>query len=61
MKVYNLKSIHLKPVELKETIIQHLWRCGQEELARHLNLNECSMEWNSGGNFVISIDGETEE
>ena len=62
MKVYNLKSIHLKPIELKEAIIQHLWRCGHEELSRHLNMNDCDMVWGQDGKeFLVSIDGEIEE
>lgn len=61
MKVYNLKSIRLKPEELKEAIIRHLWQHKQTDLSRHLSLNPCSMDWNSEGTFVISIDGEVEE
>ena len=60
MKTTSLKTIYLKECELKEAIIQHLWKCGHEELAQHLNMNDCSMEWKDGKYFVVSIDGEVE-
>jgi len=61
MKTTSLKTIYLKEYELKEAIIQHLWKRGHEELAQHLNMNGCSMEWKDGEYFVVSIDGETDE
>ena len=61
MKTTSIKTIYLKEYELKEAIIQHLWKCGLEEIAQHLNANDCSMEWKDGEHFVVSIDGEAEE
>ena len=61
MKTTSIKNIYLKEYELKEAIIQHLWKCGHEEIAQHLNANDCSMEWKDGEHFVVSIDGEAEE
>ena len=61
MKTTSIKTIYLKEYELKEAIIQHLWKRGHEELAQHLNMNYCSMEWKDGEYFVVSIDGEIEE
>jgi len=61
MKTTSIKTIYLKEYELKEAIIQHLWKCGHEELAQHLYDNDCTMDWKDGECFVISIDGEVEE
>ena len=62
MKTTSLKTIYLKECELKEAIIQHLWQCGHEEIAQHLNTNECEMAWGQDGKeFLVSIDGEIED
>jgi hypothetical protein len=62
MKTSSLKTIYLEHHELKEAIIQHLFQCGHKELAEHLNMNECEMDWSQcGKEFIIGIDGEVED
>jgi|TARA_R110002060_G_C2123705_1_gene98856 hypothetical protein len=62
MKTSSLKTIYLEHQELKEAIIQHLFQCGHKELAEHLNMNECEMDWSQcGKEFIIGIDGEVED
>jgi hypothetical protein len=60
VKITNLKTIYLTGQELKDALIKYLFAAEQRGLAEHLRLNECTMEWANGEEFVISIDGEYE-
>lgn len=60
MKTTSIKTGYLKEHELKQAIVEYIAET-DEELAQHLNMNDCSMEWDDDGNFVVSIDGEVED
>ena len=60
MKATSIKTIYLKEYELKQAIVEYIEKT-EEKLAQHLYDNDCSMEWDADGNFVVSIDGEFPE
>lgn len=60
MKTTSIKTGYLTADELKQAIVEYLAK-EHEELAQHLYDNDCSMEWDADGNFVVSIDGEFSE
>jgi len=58
MRISSLKSINFTEEELKAAAIQYLHKIGENELAKHLKNNVCTMNWEQDTNeFSINIDG----